>query len=46
MYADFESQLEEFEIARSIYELAINRQSMDMPENVWKAYIDFEIEQN
>ena len=31
--------------ARSIYELAIAQTLLDMPEVLWKAYIDFEIEQ-
>lgn len=34
--------MEENDRARGIYELAIE-QNLDMPENVWKAYIDFEI---
>ncbi len=43
-YADFEAQLEEYDRARGVFEIAINRPSgMDMPENVWKAYIDMEI---
>ena len=28
---------------RAIYELAISRVDLDMPEVLWKAYIDFEI---
>ena len=31
--------------ARAIYELAINQPRLDMPEVLWKAYIDYEIEQ-
>lgn len=31
--------------SRAIYELAINQPRLDMPEVLWKAYIDFEIEQ-
>ncbi len=42
-YGEFETQLEEYDRARAIYELAINRQNLDMPENVWKSYIDLEI---
>jgi crooked neck len=30
--------------ARSIYELAINQPKLDMPEVLWKAFIDFEVE--
>lgn len=44
-YAKFEAGLGELERARSIFELAINQTDLDMPESVWKAYIDFEIEQ-
>lgn len=29
--------------ARAIYELAVNQSRLDMPEILWKAYIDFEI---
>lgn len=51
MYAEFESTLGEYERARAIFEIATcgeNTQSivLDMPELVWKAYIDFEIENN
>ena len=45
-YAEFEAQLEEVERARGIFEVAINRPNLDMPENVWKAYIDLEIALN
>ncbi|KAM3361450.1 hypothetical protein P3S68_016304 [Capsicum galapagoense] len=31
------------ERARAIFELAIDQPSLDMPELLWKAYIDFEI---
>ena len=31
--------------ARGIFDLAINQTKLDMPEVLWKAYIDFEIEQ-
>ncbi|CAH8498826.1 unnamed protein product [Heterobilharzia americana] len=44
-YAELESLLGEIDRARGIYELAINRPLLDMPELLWKAYIDFEIEQ-
>lgn len=37
--------LSEFGRARSLYELAISQAVLDMPEAVWKAYIDFEIAQ-
>ena len=32
------------ERARAIYNLAVEQAKLDMPEIVWKAYIDFEIE--
>jgi len=31
--------------ARGLYELAISQPVLDMPEAIWKAYIDFEISQ-
>lgn len=31
--------------ARAIYQLAIQQNTLDMPEVLWKAYIDFEIQQ-
>lgn len=31
------------ERARAIYELAVAQPRLDMPELLWKAYIDFEI---
>lgn len=36
--------MEEHERARAIWEIAVEKNNVDMPENVWKAYIDFEIE--
>lgn len=42
-YAEFEGQLEELNRAREIYEIAINRPNLDMPEKVWQSYLDFEI---
>ena len=45
-YAAFESELDEVERARALYELAIARTTeLDQPEVLWKAYIDFEISQ-
>jgi crooked neck len=44
-YAELETLLGDSERARAIYELAIEQQRLDMPEIIWKAYIDFEIEQ-
>ncbi|CAM8955686.1 unnamed protein product [Rhodiola kirilowii] len=42
-YAELERSLAETGRARAIFELAIARPSLDMPELLWKAYIDFEI---
>lgn len=44
-YAEMEALLDEMERARAIYELAIAQPLLDMPEILWKAYIDYEIEQ-
>lgn len=44
-YATFESNLGELERCRQIFEIAIQQEELDMPEGVWKAYIDFEISQ-
>ena len=44
-YAELETILGDVERARAIYELAIQQPMLDMPEIVWKSYIDFEIEQ-
>lgn len=42
-FAELEASLAEEERARGIFELAINQSVLDMPEVLWKAYIDFEI---
>ena len=42
-YAEFEKSLEEKERAECIYESAINL-TLDIPEMVWKSYINMEIE--
>lgn len=44
-YAGLEQSLGETTRARSIFELAVSQPSLDMPELLWKAYIDFEIEE-
>lgn len=41
-YAELERGLDDADRARAIYELGIDQPSLDMPELVWKAYIDFE----
>ena len=42
-FGELEATVGESERARAVYELAISQQALDMPETVWKAYIDFEI---
>jgi crooked neck len=42
-YATLEQNVGEAERCRALYELAIQQESLDMPEQVWKSYIDFEI---
>ncbi|XP_031480427.1 uncharacterized protein LOC116250716 [Nymphaea colorata] len=42
-FAELERSLGETERARAIFELAIAQPALDMPELLWKAYIDFEI---
>ncbi|KAG2468092.1 CRNL1 protein, partial [Polypterus senegalus] len=44
-FAELETILGDIDRARAIYELAINQPRLDMPEVLWKSYIDFEIEQ-
>ncbi|XP_069117368.1 crooked neck-like protein 1 [Argopecten irradians] len=44
-YAELETILGDIDRARAVYELAINQPKLDMPEVLWKAYIDFEVEQ-
>ncbi|KAF9168351.1 NineTeen Complex (NTC) component [Actinomortierella ambigua] len=42
-FAELETELDDVERARAIYELAINQPELDMPELLWKAFIDFEV---
>ncbi|KAF1810350.1 Pre-mRNA-splicing factor clf1 [Eremomyces bilateralis CBS 781.70] len=44
-FAELERGLDDLERARAIFELAVNQDPLDMPELVWKAYIDFEEEE-
>ncbi|KAF7967533.1 hypothetical protein HWV62_31497 [Athelia sp. TMB] len=44
-FAELETVLEDFARARAIFELAVAQPSLSMPELLWKAYIDFEIEE-
>ncbi|GFO15887.1 pre-mRNA-splicing factor clf1 [Plakobranchus ocellatus] len=44
-YAELETILGDVERARAILELAINQTRLDMPEVLWKSFIDFEVDQ-
>ncbi|KAI1456905.1 cell cycle control protein [Annulohypoxylon moriforme] len=44
-FAELERGLDDLDRTRAIFELAINQQVLDMPELLWKAYIDFEEEE-
>eukprot|EP00123_Amoebidium_parasiticum_P012254 comp21226_c0_seq1/m.28880 comp21226_c0_seq1/g.28880 ORF comp21226_c0_seq1/g.28880 comp21226_c0_seq1/m.28880 type:complete len:692 (-) comp21226_c0_seq1:5-2080(-) len=44
-FAELETALGDVERARALYELAVDQPVLDMPEILWKAYIDFEAEQ-
>ncbi|CAM9786869.1 unnamed protein product [Lampetra planeri] len=44
-FAELETILGDVERSRAIYELAVGQPRLDMPEVLWKSYIDFEIEQ-
>lgn len=44
-FAELESLLGDVERARAIYSIAVSQPRLDMPEILWKTYIDFEIEQ-
>lgn len=44
-FAELENLLGDTERGRAIYELAIQQPRLDMPELLWKAYIDFEVAQ-
>ena len=41
-FARFEAALDDQERARAIFELAVTQPELDMPELVWRKYIDFE----
>ncbi|KAM4772886.1 crooked neck-like protein 1 [Rhinophrynus dorsalis] len=43
-FAELETILGDIDRARAVYELAIGQPRLDMPEVLWKSYIDFEIE--
>jgi len=44
-FAEMEAILGDTDRARAILELAIGQPRLEMPEVLWKAYIDFELEQ-
>jgi crooked neck len=44
-FAELERGLDDLDRTRAIFELAVNQQHLDMPELLWKAYIDFEEEE-
>lgn len=44
-FAELENLLGDIDRARAIFELAIQQIRLDMPELLWKAYIDFEVNQ-
>ncbi|EAU89336.1 pre-mRNA-splicing factor CLF1 [Coprinopsis cinerea okayama7 len=44
-YAELEAQLQDFARCRAIFELGVSQSPLSMPEILWKAYIDFEIEE-
>lgn len=43
-FAELEMALEDDERVRAIFELAVEQEMLDMPELLWKSYIDFEEE--
>ncbi|KAI9840012.1 MAG: NineTeen Complex (NTC) component [Sarea resinae] len=44
-FAELERGLDDLDRARAIFELAVGQPALDMPELLWKAYIDFEEEE-
>ncbi|KAF1989394.1 putative cell cycle control protein [Aulographum hederae CBS 113979] len=44
-FAELERGLEDVGRARAIYEVAVSQDGLDMPELLWKSYIDFEEEE-
>ena len=44
-YAELETQLADYNRARGIFELGASQTPLSMPELLWKAYIDFEVEE-
>jgi crooked neck len=44
-FSELERMLGDLDRARGIFEIAVNQSELDMPEMLWKAYIDFETEE-
>ncbi|KAJ2826549.1 NineTeen Complex (NTC) component, partial [Coemansia furcata] len=44
-FAKLEAELYENERCQALFELAVEQPTLDMPEVLWKAYIDFEYDQ-
>jgi crooked neck len=43
-FGEFEKDLEEYERFEKVFELAIDNNQMNMPETVWRAYLDNQME--
>ena len=44
-YAELETQLADYNRARGVFELGVSQTPLSMPELLWKAYVDFEVEE-
>ena len=44
-FAELERGLEDYDRCRAIFEMAVEQDAIDMPELLWKAYIDVEYEE-
>ncbi|VBB25931.1 unnamed protein product [Acanthocheilonema viteae] len=44
-FAEMETLLGDIDRARAVFALAVQQPALDMPEVLWKAYIDFEVSQ-
>ena len=44
-FAELERNLGDTERARGIFDIAIQQEELDLPEVLWKAYVDFEMEE-
>lgn len=42
-FSELEAELDDPERVRGILEIAVNQPSLDMPELVWKTYVDYEV---